>query len=658
MCGIVGIYRWSPGVDRQKLEEACGLLGHRGPDATGLSIDEHVGLGHRRLSIIDLSVSANQPMKDASGAVTLIYNGEVYNYRELREQLGARGRRFETTSDTEVILQAYLEYGSACVRLLEGMFAFAIWDRRSDTLLLARDRLGIKPLYYWSDERGFAFASEIKALLALDLGPRVVDREALHDYLTFRYTLSPRTMFKGIWKLAPAHTMMVAARGRVKTEEYWSPDYAKTEQRTDADWVGGLRQRVNAAVRSHLVSDVPVGVLLSGGLDSSIVAAVMQAERSDPIKTFSVAFHEGGAYDERPYARKMARHIGSDHHDISLSAADFVTALPAFLWHMDEPVADPAAIPLYYVSKLAREHVTVVLSGEGSDELLGGYAFWTQFRGYERLKLFKRIPLALREHVLRRLNEAFMRSDRLRRYLDLGRFPLSAYGSLVPSYQDRVFEETDKRLLYRREAGGNGHLRESVEKVRSAYRAAERFEFLDQMLFVSMAQWLPEDLLAKADKMTMAHSLELRVPFLDHGLVEYVGRMPTALKVRKIGPRYDVKHALKQAFADMLPREIVEREKLGFAVPYAQWFRGEMRELVRDTVLSDSARRESIFDPHEVERWLDRLDEQGGVADGEIWDPRAKKVWSLFVFEAWRQMFKVQCAQQVEEREAGGGVGG
>jgi asparagine synthase (glutamine-hydrolysing) len=595
-----------------------------------------VGLGHQRLSIIDLTDAANQPMLDPTGRVVLVYNGELYNYRELRELLQALGHNFRTHSDTEVLLHAYLEYGEQCLSRLQGMFAFALWDGRNRTLLLARDRLGIKPLYYHVTPRALVFASEIKAILAVDGSLAKVDRQALHDYLTFRYTISPRTMFAGVSKLPPAHYMIVTDAG-VRTERYWAPDFRKTEQRSDEEWIVGLRRQLTDCVRSHLVADVPVGVLLSGGLDSSVMAAAMQVQLTNRIKTFSVAFSEGGLFDERPFARKVAQHLQTDHHEICITAKDFMTALPEFVWHMDEPVADPAAIPLYYVSKLASEQVRVVLSGEGSDELLGGYAFWSQYKGYDRLRHFKMIPGGARK-LLRWANARWVHSPRFERYCDLSDYPLSSYATMVPEFQDHVFTEEDKRQLYRLDLLG---LQCPIDHVRAAYRETREFEFLDQMLYVSMMQWLPEDLLVKADKMTMAHSLELRVPFLDHAFVEFTARMPTGLKVKRVSGGYSVKYALKQAFKDMLPQEIVEREKLGFPVPYAKWFRHEMREMVRDILLSQSTRESGLFRASEIERLLDEVSPAADSGGTDAWNPHAKKIWSLFVFELWRKAFHV-----------------
>jgi asparagine synthase (glutamine-hydrolysing) len=639
MCGIVGLYSATAPISQARLELACEQIQHRGPDAASIYINDKIGLGHRRLSIIDLSTAANQPMADPSGQAILVYNGEIYNYLELREELRKRGHQFRTNSDTEVLLHMYLEYGERSLDYLQGMFAFAVWDNRDNTVFVARDRLGIKPLYYSIKGDTLRFASEIKALLALEENTLHIDQQAFHDYLTFRYTLSPRTLFAGIEKLPPAHFFRFSGIG-IELFRYWQPDYRKSQNLTDEEWICTVRQRFSETVRSHLVSDVPVGVLLSGGLDSSIVAAVMQAQLTARVKTFSVGFADGGVYDERPFAARVARHLGTDHYDICLTARDFIDALPDFVWHMDEPVADPASIPLFYVSELARHHVTVVLSGEGSDELFAGYGFWMRFKGRERLKLFQRIPAVLRETIIRGLNRYFVRSSRLERYLDMSQHPISLYGSLVPCYQDSVFTEEEKQRLYCADLRVRGSVQDSVEQVRSAYRNARDLEFLDQMLFVSMTQWLPEDLLVKADKMTMAHSLELRVPFLDNLFVESVTSLPTHLKVCQSGDQHVEKYVLKQAFANLLPREILGREKLGFAVPYAKWFKTEMRDLLHDVLLSRSATESGIFNATEVERAMkEALRNTNNTTT--VWDPHAKKVWSLFVFELWRQRFKV-----------------
>ena len=579
-------------------------------------------------------------MVDSTGTVALVYNGEIYNYRELRGSLEARGRHFKTSSDTEVLLNLYLEYGERCVAMLQGMFAFAVWDGRTETMLVARDRFGIKPVYYACSNGCFAFASEIKALLALGLIDRSVNRRALHDYLTFRYTVAPTTMFEGINKLQPAHYAVVS-RGGIQFTRYWSLDFSKNGTRSDEEWIHAFRSTLDDAVKCQLVSDVPVGLMLSGGLDSSVLAAAMRQEFHQPIKTFSVAMSEGDVFDERPFARLMAKHIGADHHEILLSAQDFIDTLPAFVWHMDEPVADPAAVPLYCLAKEARRHVTVVLSGEGSDEILGGYPFWTHIRRYDRLKRLKTIPAFLRNGVLGPLNRRWLRSERVEQFLEMCNAPLSSYSLFNLEFQDNVFSEEEKGRLYAEQLPGGAGVRASIEHVRKVYKESERFELLDQMLSVAIAQWLPEDLLVKADKMTMAHSLELRVPFLDERVVELAARMPTNLKIRGDGGRYTVKYALKKAYETALPSEIVRRDKLGFPVPYARWMKHEMRDMTNDILLSKSAKEGSPWKSSEVELLLARVMSRDDRAQQPLWDPEAKKVWSLLVFEMWRKAFCV-----------------
>lgn len=640
MCGFVGVFGAQSKIDLDTFGAACRQISHRGPDAFDIFSRPEIKLGHCRLSVLDLSVAANQPMCDPTGRVVVVHNGEVYNYRLLREALEGRGHRFVTTSDTEVVLAMYLEYGEHCVALLEGMFAFAVWDGRHNSLLVARDRAGIKPVYYAQTHDGFAFASEIKALLSLGLLTRSVNRQALHDYLTFRYTISPQTMFEGVHKLPPAHYAVVTESG-ARFTRYWSLDYSKTLTLSNDEWIATLRSKLDAAVKRQLISDVPIGLMLSGGLDSSVLATAMQRELSQPLKTFCIGVVAEGALDERYYAGIVAKHVGSEHHEIAISAKDFMDTLPAFVWHMDEPVADPASIPLYWLSKLAKRHVTVVLSGEGSDEMFGGYPFWTHYKGYARAKWARKIPGALRNRLLRPLNRFWPKSDRLEKYLEMCTQPLAAYGRFNPEFQDNVLCEEEKWRLYRNRGFTTLPLAPSVEKVREAYRRAEDFELLDQMLSVSMTQWLPENLLIKADRMAMAHALELRVPFLDEDVVEFVARMPTDLKIRKSGAGYTVKYALKKAYQDVLPREIIERQKLGFPVPYARWLRLEMREMVFDVLLSKSAREHSPWDTAEVERLISCALAPDEEADKAVWNPHAKKVWSLLVFELWRERFGV-----------------
>ncbi len=601
MCGINGILyydrdrRHEPGL----IEAMNQALVHRGPDDGGSHLDRHVALGHRRLSIIDLS-SGHQPLSNEDGTVWITFNGEIYNYAELREELIAKGHAFRTSSDTEVIVHLYEETRERCVERLRGMFAFGIWDRGTDTLLLARDRLGIKPLYYFPGRDALAFSSEIRGLLQLPSVDRRLNLKALHDYLTFRYTIAPETMIEGVFKLPPGH-ILVARGGQFEVRQYWDLDYSNKLVMDEHECIEEFRRRFIACTRSHLVGEVPLGVLLSGGLDSSAVTAVVSELTPDPVKTFSVAFaDDGDEYDERSYARLAARRYRTDHHEIAITHEDFVGGLSSYVASMEEPMADPASIPLYYVSKLARDHVTIILSGEGSDELMAGYGF--DFRGFRRAGWIRRIPGPIRNGVLRPLNDSLLNSARVGRYLDLSNLPPSHYPVVVPTYMGGVFSEDGKTAIYGRVMKGRAHgAGPSENLVVDLYRRTTAYEYVDQVLYVYTKQWLADDLLLKADKMTMAHSLELRVPFLDHSLVEFVARLPVHMKIRPDGRGgYLGKYVLRKAFAGRIPEEILERKKLGFPVPLKRLFQGELGDLASDVFQSRAVRESGLFDGERV----------------------------------------------------------
>ncbi|PYQ51578.1 MAG: asparagine synthase (glutamine-hydrolyzing) [Acidobacteria bacterium] len=637
MCGIAGVlyHDLQARADRASIEAMNQAMVHRGPDDGGIHLDGPVGLGHRRLSIIDRA-AGHQPMSNEDDTVWISFNGEIYNYREVRRTLVARGHTFKTQGDTEVILHLYEDEGERCVEKLTGMFAFAIWDRSKSTLLLARDRLGIKPLYYFVDGRMLAFGSEIKALLSLgSIEPRL-DMQALHDYLTFHYNVAPQTMIKGIYKLPPGH-ILVAQNGTVRQEQYWDLDYSKKLDLTEAECIEEFRRRVLACTESHLVGEVPLGVLLSGGLDSTTIAAAMAELGVRRIKTFTVAFDGEKAadyenYDERGYARLAARHYGADHHEIAITQKDFAGGLRDYVWHMDEPMADSASIPLYYVSRLAKDHVTVILSGEGSDELLAGYNYWASFKGFERARWFRRIPGPIRNHLLAPANRRWLRSRRLQRYLELANRPLSHYPMVIPDHMG-LFSEDAKLGLYGPRAGRSDTFTRSEEVVVDAYQKTTSFPFLDQMLYVSTKQWLPDDLLLKADKMTMAHSLELRVPFLDHTLVEFAASLPVDMKVRRNGgPGYTTKYVLRKAFGRSVPPDILRRKKLGFPVPLKSLLRGELKTMTLDMIHSRSFAERGVFDRPRV---LSLLREHDAGLD------RGPQLWALLVFSMWADVFGV-----------------
>ncbi|MBI4271487.1 MAG: asparagine synthase (glutamine-hydrolyzing) [Candidatus Rokubacteria bacterium] len=634
MCGISGIlYHDRARRPEQRVVEAMtDALAHRGPDERGCHIDGPAALGNRRLSIIDIA-SGHQPMCNEDGAVWITYNGEVYNYAELRDELSAKGYRFRTRSDTEVVLHLYEETGEECVERLRGMFGFAIWDKRQETLLLARDRLGIKPLYYFAGDEFLAFGSEIRALLQAESVPRRLNVQALHDYLTFHYNIAPATMFDGILKVPPGH-VLIARRGEVKLRRYWDLDFSRKVAMSEDDCVAEFRQRFVQVTKSHLMSEVPLGVLLSGGLDSTVVTAVASELVGRPVKTFSVAFaDDGDDYDERFYARLAARHYATDHHEIAITHRDFREGLPGYIEHTEEPMADSASIPLYYVSRLAREHVTVVLSGEGSDELFGGYMGAADFRGFDRARRVRRIPRLVRDHLLDPLNTRVIGSPRIARYLELARRPLSHYPLRVPLYMGGVLSEEAKWALYGERVKARGGLRRSEDLVVDAYRNTLDLEFLDQMLYVYTKQWLPDDLLLKADKMTMAHSLELRVPFLDHTLVEFVASLPPDLKLRRNGHGGGItKYVLRKAFGEKTPAPILNRTKLGFPVPITRLLRDELKEVAWDVLQSRSLRESGLFDPTKVATLLE---------EHEAGRDHAAALWLLLVFGLWSRHFQV-----------------
>lgn len=606
-------------------------LVHRGPDDGDCHLDRHVGLGHRRLSIIDVSLG-HQPLCNEDGTLWITFNGEIYNYADLRTELIEKGHHFKTASDTEVIVHLYEDAGEDCVLKLRGMFAFAIWDQRNETLFVARDRLGIKPLYYWNGRDALGFSSEIRGLLQIPEVERRLNVRALHDYLTFRYPVAPQTMFDGILKLPPGHTLRVK-NGRVDIRQYWDLDYSKKLAVNEDDCIEEFRRRFVDCTRSHLVGEVPLGVLLSGGLDSTVVTRVVSELTGTRVKTFSVAFgDDGDAYDERSYARLAAQDCDTDHHEIAISHKDFVDGLPKYVASMEEPMADPASIPLYYVAQLARKHVTIVLSGEGSDELLAGYG--VDFKGIRRASWFRKIPGLIRNGLVAPVNDAVIASARVRRYLQLANRPMSHYPQFVPTYMGGVFSVDAKAAIYRgvmrdvaRDAG------DSEGVVVDLYRRTLNYEYVDQLLYVYTKHWLPDDLLLKADKMTMAHSLELRVPFLDHSLVEFVAGLPVNMKIRGNGRSGPItKYILRKAFADKIPQPILTREKLGFPVPLKKLFSSDLQELANGVLQSNALKETGLFDSGGISKLLHPN------GNGENHDQR---LWTLLVFGMWLKEFNV-----------------
>ncbi|MBP7711991.1 MAG: asparagine synthase (glutamine-hydrolyzing) [Gammaproteobacteria bacterium] len=618
MCGIAGYFGVTrePGEALETLRAMCDSLVHRGPDEEGYFHAPGIGLGMRRLSIVDLA-SGHQPMSSTDGAVQLVFNGEIYNYRKLRETLRRRGHTFRTQSDTEVILRQYEEQGINGIRALNGMFAIAIWDARRQRLWLVRDRLGVKPLYYRWDGQELLFGSEIKAILAACPQSPTLRPQALWDYLTLRYVPAPDTVWEQIHKLPPAHWLAADVRGNAPAlTRYWDIPYVKGPRRRGR-WVDEFGALFEDAVHQRMVADVPVGILLSGGLDSSAVASVASEGVASSVSMFSVGFRDCPATDEIPYARTVANHLGADHHVVQIGVEEFWDFLPDMAYYTDEPLADLASVPLYYVSRLARERVKVVLSGEGSDEVLAGYNFDRLVESWESAAAAARRPTGWRAL-----------GARLRQALGLGAggpWPDIREAS-VPYAMTNYLSSEDKRAAFR----GGASWPDSLDGVRRALQRLGPCHPLHQVLYTYCQDWLVEDLLMKADRMSMANSLELRTPFLDYRLVEWAARAPASSKVGRGGDgRLVTKWVLREFARRRLPSVVIERPKQGFPVPAYDWLSGPLRRRVTDLLSGAEALLRVWLEDAFIARTL-----LEGSADGATTLQR-HRLWNLAVLEIW-----------------------
>jgi len=623
MCGIYGMLHLDGApAAADALRPMARLTVHRGPDDEGVYADGPLAFGMRRLSIIDVA-GGHQPLSNEDGTLSLIANGEIYNYQALRSELTAQGHRFRTASDCETIVHLYEQHGDAFVERLNGMFAFALWDARRQRLLLGRDRLGIKPLYLWNDGRRLIFASEAKAILALPGMRAELDPAALSGYLMLGYVPAPQSIFRGLRKLAPA-TVLSAERGQVGERRYWRVAAEIDRAPSEDEWIERVRARLEQSVRMQMVSDVPIGAFLSGGVDSSAVVAFMSAASDRPVKTYAIGFGGGAAedyYNELPYARKVAQRFGTDHHEI-LVRPDVTALLPKLLWQMDEPIADTAFITTYLVSQFARRDVTVILSGVGGDELFGGYR---RYLGSHYQAYFDRLPSGLRR-AASALGERLPgdRHSPLLNALRLAKGFLSTAGlpfdERYRSYVE-VFPDDAARALLR-------HPRhDEHDALADAFTAAGSSDELNQMLSVDAQTQLPDDLLLLTDKMSMAVSLECRVPLLDHELVELAARMPQEVKIR--GGR--LKHALKAALSDILPTDILERKKRGFGTPMGAWLKGDLAPLVRELLSPASIEARGLFRPPEVAALI--------AAHGANRLDGTDRLLTLLNLEIWARMY-------------------
>jgi asparagine synthase (glutamine-hydrolysing) len=623
VCGIAGRLNFRSGalVDPLVLRRMGDFLAHRGPDGAGVWHEGAVGLAHRRLAIVDLTDAARQPMAADDPRVQVVCNGEIYNFRELRAELEARGYRFRTRSDTEVLLAAYTVHGAECLARLRGMFAFALWDGGRRRLLLARDRPGKKPLYYRLDGDGIAFASEPKAFLAEPSFEPRPDAAALYDYLTYHYVPGPLSAFETVRRVPPAHYLLVED-GRVRLERYWRLRSQPKRRLSEADAAAELRARLRDAVRARLVADVPLGAFLSGGIDSGAIVALMAETGPGPVRTFSIGFEEP-AYDERPYAQLVARRYGTEHHEFVVRP-EAVDLLPRLVWHYNEPYADSSAVATFCLAELTRRHVTVALNGDGGDENLAGYTRYLATRLAERYASLVRPvhrPLAALLGAVPAAGGGTV--TRARRFVEaLGETPARRYTRWV-SHFDPVLKRELTTEDFRRAAGD----RDSVEHLAAAFRRAEGSDLVDATLQVDRETYLPDDLLVKVDIATMAHGLESRSPFLDHELMEFCATLPSDLKLRGLTTKY----LLKRAVRDLLPAAVVDRPKQGFGVPIDRWLREELRTVVHDVLLDSRTRQRGYFHEPVVRRLLS--EHQRGVRGWHY------QLWNLLMLELWHRTF-------------------
>ena len=625
MCGIVGIVNQiSRPVEREILEKMNRAIRHRGPDEDGFYLNENVGLAMRRLSIIDLA-GGQQPIHNPSKTAWIVFNGEIYNFQELRAELEKRGHRFYTNSDTEIILHLYDEHGADCVTHLRGMFAFAIWDEREKSLFLARDRVGKKPVLYSHQPNGdLIFGSEFQALLQHPDVDREVDYEAIHQYLTFSCVPAPLTAFRQIRKLEPGHWLRWK-NGEIKTERYWTPDFSAKIKISEQDAVEETLRILREATKMRLISEVPLGAFLSGGVDSSTVVALMAEASEKPVKTFSIGFEEQD-FSELKYARRVAEHIGAEHHEFIVKP-DAIEVLPTLVEHYGEPFADSSAIPTFYVSKETRKHVTVALNGDGGDETFAGYERYFAIQLAEK---YKRIPSILRKSVIEPA-AAFLptsmgqhsRVKSAKNFLAVSSMPKS---SLYLRWMSALNEDL-KAELYSENFKQKTSNDSTASVLQSWFARANGSGAIDAMLLTDTMTYLPNDLLVKVDIASMANSLEARSPFLDHKVIEFAASLPEKIKVRGT----ETKYLLKKAASRVVPPEVLYRRKMGFGIPVGYWLRNEMKDFMFEILLSEKSFNRGLFKPEIIKKLVAQH-----VAEKQN---HTYPLWTLLMLELWfRQM--------------------
>jgi asparagine synthase (glutamine-hydrolysing) len=624
MCGICGKYS-QVGVLSEEVRGMLRTITHRGPDDEGLYVNGHIGMGNRRLSIIDLA-GGHQPISNEDGTVWINQNGEIYNYKHLRHELEGRGHAFRTSTDTEVIVHLYEELGERCVDRLSGMFAFAIWDERQQKLVLARDRLGQKPLFYAQDGEDFLFASEVKAILAAMKGKREIDYESVHHYLSLRFIPPPRTMLRNIKKLPPAHILVYQA-GKVTISRYWNLSFRKKLDLSEAELTDRLHEKLAQTIESHLVSDVPVGAFLSGGMDSSMVVAIMARDLGASAKTFAIGVEEQD-FNELPYARMIADQYDTCHVEQCVEA-NLIRLLPRMIWHLDEP-SDPIAACQFYAAELASRHVKVVLGGDGGDELFAGF---DRYLGVGYVDYYATIPALIRQKAIGPIIAGMPESFAYKSLTQKLRWIHQV--SMLPNTGERYAEATcffrfnhqNKQVLFNNGLWEQvGHLN-SADVIVEQFEAADADDLLDRMLYADFMTRLPEHSLMLTDRMTMAHGLEARSPYLDHELVEFMAAFPSHLKIRN----RELKYVLRKLAADYLPEQIVKREKQGFMFPVAYWFRNELYPFIHHFLLDSHFVKEGLFRQESVLRLIE--DHRNNRFDNHV------RLWMLLNLELWHQIY-------------------
>lgn len=624
MCGVCGItyFDKEKKPSEHEIQRMCDALHHRGPDDCGLYVNGNSGIGMRRLSIIDL-VTGHQPIANEDGSIWIVFNGEIYNHVELRQELEKQGHKFRTRTDTEAIVHAYEQYGEECPKKLNGMFGFAILDQRNQTLFLARDRLGIKPLYYYRDSKKFVFGSELKAILQVQDILREVDLRALDIYLTFEYIPSPYSIFQNISKLPPGHTLILKD-GKISVKQYWDVQFDEKEM-SEQDLCEQMIALLQDAVRIRLMSDVPLGAFLSGGMDSSSVVALMSRVMDRPVKTFSISFEES-SYNEAHYAETIARHFNTEHHEFRIKP-DALDLTEKLITQLDEPFGDFSIFPTYLVSKMARDYVTVALSGDGGDELFAGY---DTYIANKVAQIYGGLPKFIREGIINPILNGIPPTEKKKGLIN--RAKRFVEGLRLPEDLEHTrwmifLQQAEKERLYSEGVQDSLTGEGSYDFIRKHFEKARTCDEVNRQLYVDIKTYLVDDILVKVDRMSMAVSLEARVPFLDHRFVELTATMPSRLKLK--GTK--TKSILKKAMKDILPAEILDRGKEGFSIPIKNWLRTDLKTLMLDVLHPERIKREGFFDPAYVQQLAD--EHLNGTEN------HSHRLWAMMVFGIWQDLY-------------------